>query len=328
MKHQGDVADPSVLIAICTYGRKGNPRATLTSVVGQTKGLNCDVLIVDNNPHGDAAALAGEFAAIEYLHQPVPGIAAARNAAIDAAWHYDYLAFIDDDEVAHDGWIRNLLETAMRYEADVVTGPVETVFIENTPAWISDGGFFDRENAPTGSLRAFAASNNTLLATSALSHLKGLHFSQAFSLTGGSDSELFLRLSRAGARTVWCNEAIVIEAVGPERTRIGWLWQRGVREGNNVYRLGLAGNSVVAALSWAAPRVALGSLRCVGRLVQGRPPTATGLTVLARGIGALGSIVNWNVQEYGRSKGKGLFSRLADRWPCRPAIAPGGRDTG
>ena len=40
----------------------------------------------------------------------------------------DYIAIIDDDETADKHWIRNLIDTLVKFDADVVFGYVLPVF--------------------------------------------------------------------------------------------------------------------------------------------------------------------------------------------------------
>jgi succinoglycan biosynthesis protein ExoM len=56
-------------------------------------------------------------------------------------------------------------------------------------------------------------------------------FDPDFGLSGGGDLELFLRMSEAGARFYWCDEALTYEYYPPERARFRWLLQRTFRRG-------------------------------------------------------------------------------------------------
>ena len=79
---------PTVVVAVLTYRRPDDLAAALPALVEQARayGDRASVLAVDNDPDGGAAeAVAAADAGVRYVHEPTPGIAAARNAALDAA---------------------------------------------------------------------------------------------------------------------------------------------------------------------------------------------------------------------------------------------------
>src|SRR5688572_22031266 len=108
---------PLVAVCICTRSRPQMLRRCLASVLSQHLNgarLRMRVLLVDNNPEPAARPIYDELCAGElgggYVHCPKPGIPVARNAAIAAALRVgaDYIAFLDDDEVAPEHWLMSL----------------------------------------------------------------------------------------------------------------------------------------------------------------------------------------------------------------------------
>jgi glycosyltransferase involved in cell wall biosynthesis len=237
---------------------------------------------------------------VTYVHEPEPGIAAARNAALVATARDRYVAFIDDDEVADSRWLSSLYTLAQESNADVVAGPVAPLFRLPPPAWIARGGFFDAEVRANGVSVPFVASNNTLVRRTVLDLVGAQFFDGSYSATGGSDSELFLRLSQKGAKMVWAANALVHETIGPERTTLHWIFRRAIREGNNTWRLGLAGSSRMIAVPGAVARILTGSAVCVVRIITMRTPTKKGLVTLGRGVGILTGMLSREVKEYAR----------------------------
>ena len=78
------------------------------------------MLVVDNDPAASArSACTGFHPAVRYVHEPRPGIAAARSRALREAGEHDVLVFIDDDERPSAGWLRSLLDT---FEPDRIGG--------------------------------------------------------------------------------------------------------------------------------------------------------------------------------------------------------------
>src|SRR5207247_47671 len=57
-------------------------------------------------------------------------------------------------------------------------------------------------------------------------------FDPRYGRTGGEDVVFFDTLKAAGARVIWCNEALTHGVVDPSRARIRWSLIRSFREGN------------------------------------------------------------------------------------------------
>ena len=100
-----------VLVAVLTYRRPGDLADLLPLLAAQRRsvaGRKVELLVVDNDPEGGAAgqvaAAAATWGGLAYAHEPRPGIAAARNRALDEAAEHDVLVFLDDDERPSPGW--------------------------------------------------------------------------------------------------------------------------------------------------------------------------------------------------------------------------------
>ena len=166
--------------------------------------LTVDVLVVDNDPAAGGRALVGSRTWPEiarYVHEPTPGIAAARNRALEETRDADVVVFIDDDERPSESWLRALTDTFSQTGAAAVTGLVIPVYTEQPDPWITAGGFFIRENHAQGTVMPAASTANLLLDRRTIERL-GLRFDETFSLTGGSDHVSPSRWSRGGGRIV------------------------------------------------------------------------------------------------------------------------------
>jgi glycosyltransferase involved in cell wall biosynthesis len=133
---QGEVAEPdwsrlpSLTIAVCTRDRAGQLRNALSSLARLELDRICrpEFLIVDNASGDDTEAVARDFIAhvhvpARYVHEPTIGFASARNRATRESLT-EWLAFLDDDEVADPHWARELLSCAARHRVKVVGGAV------------------------------------------------------------------------------------------------------------------------------------------------------------------------------------------------------------
>lgn len=220
--------------------------------------MEVHIVVVDNDAAGSACEVVERYAAtgemnVRYEKEPVQNIALARNRALSLCAG-DYVAFIDDDEEATSEWLRHLLHTARKVEADTVFGPVVPVYPDNTPKWVRRGRYFERARYRTGTLCPHGSTNNVLVFRKTLV-ATGVQFDQAYGRTGGEDTNFFYRLGQRGARMVWCDEALVHEAVPEDRMTPTWLIKRAYRGGQMHARLFISPKPPLARVLWVAQRV-------------------------------------------------------------------------
>ncbi len=307
----GPPAEPRVVVAALTYRRPDDLAALLPAISSQARstGGPVEVLIVDNDPQAGARRQVEDFGGgVRYLHAAAPGIAAARNAALDAAVDADLLVFIDDDERPVEGWLTLLVATWRRTRAAAVIGPVVSTFDEQPSPWVQAGRFFSRRRMPTGTQVQVAATNNLLLD---LRVVRGyaLRFDERFGLTGGSDTLFTRQLYAAGGRMVWCDEAIVTDVVPASRVSREWVMHRAYRSGNSdaltaVAMASDAGRAAVRLrfLARGAARVVAGAVPgLIGHLTGSLPLAARGSRRRARGAGMLAGALGRAYVEYRRS---------------------------
>jgi GT2 family glycosyltransferase len=190
------------------------------------------VLVVDNDASGSAEEVCRAARLpwpLKYVVESNRGIAQARNRAIREAGDVDFIAFIDD-ELPTPAWLDELLWTQDRFGADVVCGPVPPKFAVGVPDWVKNGGFFDRGVGDPGSTPDECRSGNALIRSSVFA---GLHaFDERFGLTGGEDTQFFLRVRRAGYKIVSSPDACVYESVTISRANLKALLRRAYQSGN------------------------------------------------------------------------------------------------
>jgi glycosyltransferase involved in cell wall biosynthesis len=302
-----------LVIAVLTFRRPGDLAEVVPALIRQAASVEADVtiLVVDNDPDGGAAdqvtAFAGEHP-VRYVHEPVPGIAFARNRALAESDDARLLVFIDDDERPEPGWLRLLLETWRATGCAAVVGPVISQFDQPPSDWIAAGRFFVRRRMPTGTRVEIAATNNLLLDLAVVRRI-GARFDPRFGISGGSDSAFTRYLRAHGGDIVWCDEAVVHDIVPAERATRDWVLRRAYRVGNAWSRIHLTGaragrRAVVRAklLFRGAARVVAGSLRYAAGLVTRRlVDRARGLRLVARGAGMLTGAFGLVYSEYKRT---------------------------
>jgi glycosyltransferase involved in cell wall biosynthesis len=280
----------SVTIAVPTFHRPAELRELIPLLQAQAaevdaaEGTATEVLVVDNDPGAsgrDAAAEAG----VRYVVEAHPGIAAARNRALDEAAGSRLLAFIDDDEHPHPGWLRELIRVWRLSEPALVAGRVVASFERPPGRWIEEGRFFVRRSLPTGTPLDVAAAGNLLLDLDQV-RASGIRFALDLGLSGGEDTLFSRQLARAGYRMVWCDESVITDLVPAARISRRWVLRRAWSHGSSaaVVALRLAPGAA-SRLATRARLVVAGA----GRIVLGVARTALGLVLRSPGHQARGS---------------------------------------
>lgn len=315
-----DASPRRVCVAILTYRRPDDLCAVVPAVLGQIEdaadwggpSLDLSVLVVDNDPHASALTTARDLGdeRARVVHEPEPGIAAARNRALDECSEHDAIVFIDDDERPREGWLRALLDLWAESGADAVVGPVVSDLPASADRWVVEGELFARKQHPTGTRVAVAATNNILFDLRTVRRL-GLRFDHRFGITGGSDTMFTRQLHRAGGVLVWCAEAVVTDVVPPSRATRQWTWWRALRLGNASSQVELALEDRVLVRSVKRAKLALsgvarigagGARFALGVVARSTRHRARGARTLARGIGFASGALGYRYAEYRRAE--------------------------
>lgn len=225
-----------ISVCICTFKRPC-VTGTLTSVLSQVlpPGAESEIVVVDNDSLKSGETAVSTLALstsvpVKYAVEPVQNIALARNRALSLAGG-DWLAVIDDDEIADSHWVAELLSAAQTYGADIAIGHVEARYPPGTPQWLLEAKPFSRKWGKSGTPLAMGISGNALLKRDILVKT-GIRFDPVFGRSGGEDSDFFHRLHIAGAKIVAASEAIVVESVPADRLDPSYLRRRAVRAGH------------------------------------------------------------------------------------------------
>lgn len=208
-----------VVVAVCTRQRPVMLEQCLRSLLLQQvqSFVQLQLVVIENDAYATVESLVALLAAdspfpMTYVLEPLQGVSHARNRALSAALALgcDWLAFIDDDEVAETGWIDCLLRVAIQFRAEAVRGPVVYSFPkEDRWAYLRDSSN-KHQLRPEGQPIKEGATNNVLIA-SRLFSAEGLalNFEPALNFTGGEDKLFFMQAFRAGVvqvfhRARWC----------------------------------------------------------------------------------------------------------------------------
>ncbi|MEI2387825.1 glycosyltransferase family A protein [Breoghania sp. JC706] len=307
-------------VMICTARRPNMLRRCIDSILAQEmpEGWRFEVCVVENDAEPQSRAVVEVcaelgIAPVHYYQEPRRGIPIARNRTLAAGTErgYDWLALIDDDEVARPDWLARHIEAAERYEAEVVSGPVLRNYEQLPPTW-----WKTLKPAATheGALLQEAPTNNTFLSTS-LIHPDGsaLRFDERLTF-GYEDIDFFRRAHAKGHRIVWMPDAIVEEEIPATRVEPERLLARVEMQATSLTYTTILRKGFWSAFGRFAPkalrRIISGALMIViGRFIglvdnrRGRNVYYRARTKFARGMGNLRGLARSFGDYYGRIDG-------------------------
>lgn len=300
-------------IAIPTYKRPGMLAECLDSLVPQLVD-GVEVLAIDNDPAGSAEARVHGYghAAIRYLHEPRPGVVQARNRAVrDSAGAY--LAFIDDDEIAHPGWVAALLRHVER-GVDASFGMVVPRYLgvvePGLEALLDDLYTRDLKRPQDADITdtwIHVGTGNSLF-NKAVCFPAPDPFSADLNGTGGEDVFLVRSLVERGLRLSWNPAAVVDEQIPADRSTLAYVCSRKYRHGQQriIMMRGDGGAKGWAkAAVWMGVGVAQYGLhggRAVALKAAGRPQWRG---EIVRAQGGLGKLLWWKLWDQSPYAGGG-----------------------
>lgn len=305
----------TLVVAIPTYRRPellADLLRLLPERVGEAAHLAVvHVLIVDNDPAASAREVVDRHAAenVRYVHEPRPGIAAARNRALSESRDVRLVAFIDDDERPRPGWLPALIETWRAHSPSAVMGRVISVFEVEPDPWVRETGAFTRRARPTGLSIPIAAAGNLLLDVEDVAK-RGVTFDETLGLGGGEDTLFSRQLVGAGGTIVWCNESEAEDLVPPARITREWAMKRAFNGGSTAVVVDLrmsrtAGERAairVRSVAGGAFRAVAGfAQHVVGRLTGRTHADARGLRTSYRGRGMIAASWGRAHEHYART---------------------------
>ena len=210
-----------VSVIIPTFRRPDSFLRAARSVLAQ-QGVAFELIAIDNSPEGSALSAFQQIEreaniAFCWAHEPKPGVAQARNAALKLA-SGKLIAWLDDDEEAPSHWLASLVAIRQQTGAQSVFGPVRARAASDAEHVRFYEALYSRSGpAASGfSPRAYGIGNSLQSRTM----FEDESFDTRADQTGGEDDKLFALWAEAGARIAWAADAWVIEHLTPNRTRV------------------------------------------------------------------------------------------------------------
>jgi succinoglycan biosynthesis protein ExoM len=231
--------DTKNIIAICvaTYKRPELLSNCLNSIGQITMPENYTAIIIvvdnDNEKSGEqnfTATVKNIDIESYYYIEPDRGICSARNCLLEKALLHKatYIAFVDDDELAHKQWLVNMIIGMESYPSDIIAGPV--IPINGT---VAPESFTKDPKRLTGSTPRNIPAGNVLFSERLINEQK-LRFDRYFDFIGCEDFDFFNRAIKNNMTSVWIDDAIIFETILPERNTRKYMMYRHFTGGINV----------------------------------------------------------------------------------------------
>lgn len=280
-----------VSVLIPTFRRPDSFMRAVRSVFAQRGDIQFEVIAVDNSPEGSAIDTFRNLEAeapvsFRWAHEPKPGVAQARNAAVKLA-EGELVAWLDDDEEASPDWLAALVAVRRTTGAQSVFGPVLARADHDT----GDAEFYERLYTRAGASQSGVCPHaygigNSLQPRSMFDEAHP--FDARADQRGGEDDALFNAWAEAGATFAWAADATVIEHLGAERTHLAHGLKRAFAYGQGPCETAWAARNIPSLARHmcvgAAQAVVYGAASAV--VVAGSTPHALALLdQAARGAG-------------------------------------------
>ena len=116
--------NPLVSIIVPIYGTEDYLPACIDSIRNQSYS-NIQIILVDDQSPDKCPEICDDYASkddrIVVIHQKNKGVSGARNTGLDRATG-EYIMFVDSDDALYPDAIKTLVDDALKYNADVVSG--------------------------------------------------------------------------------------------------------------------------------------------------------------------------------------------------------------
>lgn len=231
------MSSPLISIVVATHNRPKDLTEAVATLVAQDY-PRFEIVVVASHCTDDACAVANDLARehppVRVFLEPTPGVGPAHNRGVAEA-QGEFIAFLDDDELAPPGWVDSLYQAQQETGAGGVGGPYEPLWLASPPRWLAHS----RCMQETLSFMDFGSERcavEWLLGGNAMYTRKALddagHFGSWRSTTGensfvgGGDIVVGGRVRKAGYEVWFDPAAVVWHKVEPYRMRLGYILRR------------------------------------------------------------------------------------------------------
>jgi len=211
-----------------------------------------ELIIINNSGQKHAEALSNilstssicDTCTIRQLDSPKNNIATGRNMVLDNC-QYQYIAFIDDDEIPTEQWLVELSKVMFEHNCAAVSGPVYAQYPEGTHKLLKSIELHNTVDKFDGDDLRHTGTGNVLIDKQKIS---GLRFDEKYGRTGGSDTDFFLKLTDTYERILWAEKAAVAETIPVNRASFRYFLNRCISQGRNYRQIKMERGEITSLL--------------------------------------------------------------------------------
>ena len=282
-------------------------------------GMELVIVVVENDPEPSSRGVVDAVEKqstipIEYHIERRIGLASVRNTVLDAAIANgsDYLAFIDDDELAYPEWVSRLHAAVVEHGAMMAGGAVNRIFeCTAVPAWAAQ--YYRPTQSEHGGWPkvipgALPTATHNLFFDLSPARERGIRFDVRFNLTSGEDTQFISDLAQAtNGKSIYVNDAIVCEVIPASRMTRKYIFKRNVLAASHEVRIQRGqrpgfGFVVQKLFSGMGLMVLGGFFFALTYFVNGAI-SAIWMLLMSRGIGILSGLLGYQPRLYAQVTG-------------------------
>lgn len=293
--------------AFCTFNRAERLESLVAAMRAQTCPIPFEILAINNNSSDNTAAVLAQLAqfpgpTLRWITEPVQGIVAARNRAIEESIDSDIMAFIDDDEIPLPGLLAAATDAILNEGAACAGGRVEVDFTSTTrPGWLDDDllGFlgaldhgphrFWIKDASTPIWSGNVSYDMRLFRNDPVLRFDKRYDRKGTDIGGGEDAMMLRALLGRGTRIRYRPDMTVLHAVEPWRLTRGYFlklhYRAGLRHG--LHQLPSYPKTLLGMPPFLVTQFLRQAAKAIGMQITGRPGALRQGMNAAHTLGAL-----------------------------------------
>ena len=252
------------LVGIPTYKRPEQLRKALNSLAAQNMAPNFSVCVIDNDPEGSAKEVVSEFKDNLNIISGVetrPGVVHVRNQILDIAADFDYLVFLDDDQVVEGRWLYEFERATEEFPGAFMAGPRSYELPKGClDDRLTDVTFRTPRRNKGAQIKSMPTGNSLVPVSELSDESRRLRFDPRYSFIGGEDTKFYREHVGLGAIIRWWPDAKVVEAVPAERASREAMEVRLRRAGHVNAMLDLEKKPRISVMTAYLARIVIGSL--------------------------------------------------------------------
>lgn len=223
-----------ISVIVCTFNRGNILEYCLNSLSNQlTNSVNYEVIIIDNNSTDNTNLIIKNFikkcSNFRTYTEKNQGLAFARNTGFKKAFG-NYIAYIDDDSIAPNNWIEEIISFIKRHpNVKVFGGGYKGYSLEENIGWLPENycnnylGENERvlnigEEWITGTNMIF--DKNVLEFYGGFNTLLGM---KGYKTNYGEETELLLKMHKDGIEVYYCPKITVFHLIPNYKTKMSFL---------------------------------------------------------------------------------------------------------